>query len=155
MRSRTALLNECPGPQQTAVTTLVACGTARQSRPRQRLGPGRRLAFALPRRLRRRRGIHRLVGAEDVAFGLAVEELDELLALDRLAPEQDVGHVVELVAVLLEHLARRLVGLLDHPPDLVVDLAGDLVGVIGLGAELASEEGLAVIVAEHPRPQLL
>src|SRR3954466_13083354 len=106
MRSRGGLLNECPAPEQTAVTTLVACGTARQPRPRQRLGPGRRLALSLRRRLPRRGRIYRLIGAEHVAFGLAVEELYELLALDRLAAQQDVGHVVELVAAALEHLAR-------------------------------------------------
>src|SRR3954447_24435396 len=155
MLPRRGLPNLCPAPQETPVTTLVACSTARQPRPRQRLGPGRRLALALRRRLRRRRRIYRLIGAEHVAFGLAVEELYELLALDRLPPEQDVGHVVELVAVLLEHLARGLVGLLHHPPDLIVDLAGDLVGVVGLRAELASQEGLAVVVAEHARSELL
>jgi hypothetical protein len=33
-----------------------------------------------------------------------------------------------------EHLPRALVRLLDDPADLVVDLPGDLVGVVRLGA---------------------
>ena len=41
--------------------------------------------------------------------------------------------VVELLAVLLEDRARRLVRLLDDAADLVVDLARDVVGVVGLG----------------------
>ncbi|MDQ3849159.1 MAG: ATP-dependent zinc metalloprotease FtsH, partial [Actinomycetota bacterium] len=42
---------------------------------------------------------------------------------------------------------------LDDAADLVVDLARDLVGVVGLGAELAAEERLAVVVAEHARAE--
>ena len=43
-----------------------------------------------------------VVGAEDLGLGLAFEQLDELLALDGLAPQQDVGGRVELLAMLLE-----------------------------------------------------
>ena len=39
--------------------------------------------------------------------------------------------------------------------DLVVDLAGDLVGVVGLGGELAAEERLRVVVAEDARAEAL
>ena len=45
--------------------------------------------------------------------------------------------------------------LLDHAPDLVVDLARHLVGVVGLGAELAPHEGLVVRAAEDARAELL
>src|SRR4051794_23953206 len=38
----------------------------------------------------------RLVRAEDVGLGLALEQPDELVAFDRLAAEQDVRRVVEL-----------------------------------------------------------
>src|SRR3954447_17658607 len=139
-----------------AARALVAAhvrGAAGEARARQR-------ARALPLRLARRRlgrGLRddRLVGAEDLALGLAVGQLDELVALDRLAPHQDVRRLVELRAVALEDVARRLVRLLHDPADLAVDLAGHVVGVVRLGAELAAEERLAVVVAEHARAELL
>ena len=46
-------------------------------------------------------------------------------------------------------------GGLDDAADLVVDLAGDLVRVVGLGGELAAEEGLAAVVAEDARAEAL
>src|SRR4051794_6121109 len=117
---------------------------------------------ALSLRLARRRRLVRsrlrhdgLVGPEDVRFGLAVQELDELVALDRLAAQQDVRRVVELLAVALEEVARGLVRLLDDAADLAVDLTGDVGGVVGLRAELAAQEWLAVVVAEHARAELL
>src|SRR3954452_6702960 len=96
-----------------------------------------------------------LVRPEDFVLGLALQQPDELVALDRLAAQQDVRRVVELLAVALEDVARRLVRFLDDPADLAVDLAGDVVGVVRLGAELAAEERLAVVVAEHARAELL
>ena len=62
---------------------------------------------------------------------------------------------VEVVLVLGQDVRGALVRRLDDPPDLVVDLARDLVGVVGLGRELAAEERLAVVVAEHARTELL
>ena len=50
---------------------------------------------------------------------------------------------------------RRLVRLFDHPADLVVDLARDLVRVVGLVAHLAAEERHALVAAEHARAELL
>ena len=44
---------------------------------------------------------------------------------------------------------------LHDPPDLVVDLAGDLVGVVGLSRELPPQERQPMVVAEHPGTQLL
>ena len=46
-------------------------------------------------------------------------------------------------------------GVLDDAADLVVDLARDLVGVVGLGGELAAEERLAAVVAEDARAEAL
>ena len=46
--------------------------------------------------------------------------------------------VVELLALLVEDVAGRLVCLLDHPADLVVDLARYVIGVVRLGGELAA-----------------
>src|SRR4051794_10881836 len=128
-------------------------GAAGEARARQRPWA---LALRLARgRLGRGLRHDRLVGSEDLVLGLAVEQLDELLALDRLAPHQDVRGLVELRAVALEDVARRLVRLLHDPADLAVDLAGHVVGVVRLGAELAAEERLAVVVAEHARAELL
>ena len=62
---------------------------------------------------------------------------------------------VQLLHVLAEHCERELVRLLDHAADLVVDLAGDLLGVVGLGAVVAAEERLVVAAAEHARAELL
>src|SRR5215211_1666199 len=120
-----------------------------------RRGRGRRLALGRLRRERRRHRHGRRLGAKHLVLALAGQQLDELLALDRLAPQEDLGGRLELLPVLLEHRAGRLMRLLDDPADLVVDLPRDLVGVVGLGRELAPEEGLAVVVAEHARAELL
>src|SRR3954451_100405 len=86
--------------------------------------------------VRRRRGG---VGVgEDLGLGLAGEQRDELLLLDRLALQEDLGDDLEALAMLAEEGLRPLVGALDDAADLVVDLARDLVGVVGLGGELAA-----------------
>src|SRR4051812_12002102 len=102
-----------------------------------------------------RGGRGRRLGAEDVLLRSALEERLELVLLDRLALDEDLGDGLEPVAVLLEDPAGAAVGVLDDAADLVVDLAGDLVGVVGLGGELAAEEGLRVVVAEDARAELL
>src|SRR5215211_3714403 len=131
-------------------------GAAGEPRAGQlRRGRGRRLALGRLRRERRRHRHGRRLGAKHLVLALAGQQLDELLALDRLAPQEDFGGRLELLPVLLEHRAGRLMRLLDDPADLVVDLPRDLVGVVGLGRELAPEEGLAVVVAEHARAELL
>src|SRR4051794_30282333 len=103
----------------------------------------------------RRSGRGRSLRAEDVLLRAALEERLELVLLDRLALDEDLRDGLEPVAVLLEDPAGAAVGVLDDAADLVVDLAGDLVGVVGLGGELAAEEGLRVVVAEDARPELL
>ena len=52
-------------------------------------------------------------------------------------------------------LQRELVALLDDPPHLVVDLAGDLFGVVGLVAHVAAEERHVGVAAEHARAELV
>src|SRR5829696_1187456 len=88
----------------------------------------------------------RRVGSEDLLRGLAGEQGLELLALDRLPLEQQFGDLRERLPVLGEDVLGLLVGALDDAADLVVDLARDLVGVVGLGGELAAHERLAVVV---------
>ena len=70
-------------------------------------------------------------GSEDLVRGLAGQQRLELLALDRLVLEQQLREPVEVVAAVAQDLAGGLVRLLDDPPDLVVDLARDLVRVVG------------------------
>src|SRR5262249_38943513 len=70
--------------------------------------------------------------AEDLFLGLAGEQRLELLAFDRLALEQQLGDRLEVLAVLGEDVLGRLMRALDDAADLVVDLARDLVRVVGL-----------------------
>src|SRR4051812_38714827 len=123
-----------------------------------RQGPRGLAAGALGGRRRprdvRRRGDGVGVG-EDLGLRLAGEQRDELLLLDRLALQEDLGDRLEAAAMLGEEVLRALVGGLDDAADLVVDLARDLVGVIRLGRELAAEERLTVVVAEHARAEAL
>src|SRR5213592_4686353 len=131
-------------------------GAAGEARARPRHGP-RALAAGLLLGLRWRLGRRRLLLrlAEDLLLGLPLEQLDELLGVDRLALEQDLRDPVHALAALGEEVLRGLVGLLDEAADLVVDLARDLVRVVGLRGELAAEEGLGAIVSEHPGAESL
>src|SRR5690242_13424747 len=106
-----------------------------EARPRPRRRP---CALAL-RPLRLRLRLDRLVLVlvdEDLALGLAVEEGDELVGVDRLALEQDLGDPIEVLAAIGEEIFGRLVGGLDDAADLIVDLARDLVRIVGFGGEL-------------------
>ena len=62
-----------------------------------------------------------------------------------------VGERVELGAVLGEDVERHVVRLVDQLAHLVVDLEGDLVGVVGRGPQVATEEDLALLLAERAR----
>src|SRR5436190_308135 len=93
--------------------------------------------------------------AEDLALGLAGEQGLELLALDRLALEEDLRDRLQLGAVVGQDVLGRLVRALHDAADLVVDLARDLVAVVRLGGELAPQERLTVVVPEHARAKLL
>src|SRR5919198_32847 len=66
-----------------------------------------------------------LVGPEDLPLGLALQQRDELLLLDRLALEEDLADRRQRLTVLTEDVLGALVGALDDPADLVVDLARD------------------------------
>src|SRR4051812_50081734 len=92
----------------------------------------------------------RSLGAEDLILGLAGEQGRELLLLDRLALDEDLGDRAQLVAVLGEQVLGALVRGLDDAADLLVDLARDLVRVVGLRRGLAAQARLAVGVGEDP-----
>src|SRR5262249_8576148 len=98
---------------------------------RTRLGTLAGGALLLDRRSLRR--LRLLLVRADLVLGLALEQGDELLRLDRLALEQDLRDRVEVLAVLGEDVLGGLVSVLDDPADLVVDLAGDLVRVVRFG----------------------
>src|SRR3954471_14514291 len=74
-----------------------ACKAGTRQRPRTRLGPARG-SLGATRQLRLRHD--RLVGSEDFLLRLAVEQSDELVTLDRLAAEQDLRRLAQVVAVL-------------------------------------------------------
>src|SRR6266540_4994458 len=136
---------------------------ARRLRRRRRLqctaglreGPRLRLRQALPLFLGRRCFRLRRLLREDGLLALAGGETLELILVDRLALDQDRRDPVQLLHVLLEHAGGALVRLLDHAADLLVDLACDLVAVVGLVAHLTAEERLVGVAAEDARAELL
>src|SRR5436190_363241 len=126
-----------------------------ERRARERERPWLRLRPRLPLGLGLADRAGRDLLREDIVLGRAGEQPVELILVDRLALDEDRGELVELVEVLVEHGDCAVVRLLDDAPNLVVDLARDLLGVVGLGAHLASEERHVVVPAEHARPELL
>src|SRR5262245_9859683 len=153
----------CQAPRTTRARTQAiarrgldgsGAGRRRFGRARQRKAEAARLRLAALRRvgLGRRRGGGR---REDALLRLAVEQPQELVAVDGLDLEQDLRQPVQRLDVVAEHLAGGVVRLLDDPADLVVDLARDLLRVVGLVAELAPEERLVVAAAERARAELV
>ena len=59
---------------------------------------------------------------DDVFVGLPLQERIELLSLDRLAFQQDLGHRLQRPATRAENVRRPLMGPVDDACDLVVDL---------------------------------
>ena len=92
---------------------------------------------------------------ENRLAGLAGEQALELVLVDRLALDQKLGDLVELVDVLGEDGSGPLVRFLDDAADLVVDLARDLLGVVGGGGHVTAEEGHVMLSPEHTRSELL
>src|SRR5919202_108885 len=120
-------------------------GTRKRERARLRLREALRLSLWSF-------GLRLFLLCEDLVLGCAREQTLELILVDRLALDQDRRDPVQLGHVALQHADRELMGLFDHTLDLVVDLAGDLVGVVRLGAHLAPEERHVVVAAEDTRP---
>ncbi len=69
--------------------------------------------------------------------------------------DQEPRDRVQFADVVAEDGIGQLVGLLDHAADLVVDLAGNLLRIVGLGTDVAAQERLVVVVTEHARTELL
>ena len=87
--------------------------------------------------------------------GLSGEKPLELLAIDRLVLDQQLGYLVQLFHVLGQDRPRPLARTLDDAVNLLVDRARDLLGVVGRGAHLAPDEGHASRPAEHTGPEPL
>ena len=66
---------------------------------------------------------------------------------------QLLGHALQDRPVMSEHRPGPAVGLVDQPADLPVDGRGHLLGVVGLVAEVASEEDLPAGLPELLRAQ--
>src|SRR5687768_2297837 len=103
---------------------------------RRRLGRGLRAA-----RLRRPRRLAR----HDVA---------DLVGVEGLELEQRLGHRLDLVAVVLEELARNAVLLVDDAADLRVDLLQRGLGDVLVSGNRATKEYLALVLAVDHRPEL-
>src|SRR5205823_3086342 len=142
-----------PGCRFASALRGIRRGTLHR-RAGKRERPRARLALAL-RLLLRLRLLDGLLLREHGRLVLAGEQALELIAVDRLALDQDLRDLVQLVHVLAQDGERKLVRLLDHTADLVVDLARDLLGVVGLGAVVAAEERLVVAAAQHAGAELL
>src|SRR5438128_10564870 len=85
----------------------------------EREGARPRLALALRLLVRLRLRSGRLLVGEDRRLVLACSQPLELIAVDRLPLDEDLGDAVELLHVLAEHRECELVRFLDHAPDLV------------------------------------
>src|SRR5213594_230934 len=83
------------------------------------------------------------------------EDLVDLGAVDRLALEEGLGHLVEHLEVAAQEELRALVGLEQEAAHLGVDLDGGLLGVVDLLREVAAEEDLLFLLAEGHRPELV
>src|SRR5881409_2425908 len=70
------------------------------------------------------------------------EDLVDLGAVDRLALEEGLGHLVEHLEVAAQEELRALVGLEQEAAHLGVDLDGGLLGVVDLLRQVAAEEDL-------------
>src|SRR5437588_429459 len=128
-----------PAPRSRAAHAPAPPTPARRGRraacePGPRTGP-RRFTFGAVCGDRRRRQLRALdlLLPEHLLLALALEQRQELLLLERLAPDEDLGDLGEVLLMFGEDLLRALVSGLDDAPHLLVDLARDLVGVVGLG----------------------
>ncbi len=83
------------------------------------------------------------------------EDLEHLVAGQRLVLEQLQHEIVQHVPVLDQDLPRLVVSRLDEPAHLVIDGRGNLLGIVARMRHLPAEERLTVAGAELPRAQAL
>src|SRR5215467_15047793 len=122
-------------PQRSAIPCPPTAGSElRGARGRLRVGAGVRTEGRIDRARRRLRRPRRT----------ALHDVLDLLGVERLPLEQRLGHRFDLVAVLLDELARQRVLLVDDPPDFLVDLLHGRLGDVLLRRDRAAEENLAL-----------
>src|SRR5438045_5122964 len=80
---------------------------------------------------------------------LTAREGSDLVARQRFAIEECGRDSVQQVHVLLQHLSRAHVSLLDHARDLGVDELGGALGDFAPRLKLAAEEKLLLVVADE------
>src|SRR5262245_33011716 len=83
------------------------------------------------------------------------EDLVDLAAVDRLALEESLRHLVEHLEVAAEEELRALVRLEQDAAHLGVDLDGRLLGVVDLLGEVATEEDLLLLLPEGHGAELV
>src|SRR5436309_3272184 len=100
------------------------------------------------------RGGRRVPEATVHASELA-QDLVDLRAVDRLALEERLGHLVEHLEVAAQEELGALVGLEQDASHLGVDMDGGLLRVVDLLREVAAEEDLLLLLAEGHRAELV
>src|SRR5438128_723217 len=100
------------------------------------------------------RGGRRVPEATVHASELA-QDLVDLRAVDRLALEERLGHLVEHLEVAAQEELGALVGLEQDAAHLGVDMDGGLLRVVDLLREVAAEEDLLLLLAEGHRAELV
>src|SRR5581483_6423962 len=103
----------------------------------------------------RRRGRFRQAGRLGRELLVLAEQPRHIVALDRLVLDQLAGHAVQDVPIFGDDAVRDFLGALDQPPNLVVDLLGDLLRVVALLGDLAAEENELLLAAERARAEPL
>src|SRR5215210_1083186 len=87
--------------------------------------------------------------------GVLLDQALQVLGVHGLVLDQLLGELVQEGAVPDQEVLGGVVGLVHDAPYLLVDLEGDLIGVVRLGVEVASHEDLLLLLAEGKRPELL
>ncbi|CNV38033.1 Uncharacterised protein [Mycobacterium tuberculosis] len=153
-----------PGLAGVGPGGLSGLGSLRNRRLERRLGDrlgprfaafDRELAGCLDGRFVRRDPATEVVehGEPRPLFDVS-EDAFQLGSVQGLLFQQLAGQSVQHVAVFGQDFPRFGMRRLDKLADLFVDLAGDLVGVVRLGAHGTSEERVAVFGAVFDRAQL-
>src|SRR5262245_44913777 len=93
--------------------------------------------------------------AREATVAVGAQDLVDLGAVDRLALEEGLGHLVQRLDVPAEEELRPLVGLEEDAAHLAVDLHRGVLRVVDLLREVAAEEDLLLLLAERHGPELL
>src|SRR4028118_396764 len=91
----------------------------------------------------------------DAVHGVLLDEAGEVRGVHGLVLGQVARELVHQRPVAHQQVLGRVVGLVHDAPYLLVDLEGDLVGVVRLGVEVPAHEHLPVGVPQGHRPELL